>query len=431
MTAGRWEIDFEKNSIGVPILRVMGHNQTLIEILGVYLEAKLRVKNLSKVFGYKQELALGLLDKSSKRQDFLKIGLTPAVLNCSFEVFTGEIFVIMGLSGCGKSTLVRMLNGLISPTQGEVLLDSQNLAALSEDQLVQLRRKNISMVFQKFALMPHLTVRENIELGLSFAGLDLEKRKTRSNQALKKVGLEQWSNQRPNQLSGGMQQRVGLARALAMEPDVLLMDEAFSALDPLTRAQMQDELLRIQKTEQRTIIFISHDIEEALKIGDRIAMIHDGSIVQVGPPDELLLKPANTYVKKFFKNVDATRLLSVLELASMDEYPVVKIESEYTHNQLLQMMDENQTAFVVIIEKEGKFLGLVSRTNLESGEEQIVGESNFIGRVIQVKEELGLSDILPLLGKNAWPLPIVDGSGVFKGVVSKSTCLAKISELSR
>ena len=227
-----------------------------------------------------------------------------------FDVYEGEIFVIMGLSGSGKSTLVRLLNRLIDPTMGNILLDGEDIVKMNKEQLREVRRKKIGMVFQNFALFPHKTILENTEYGLEIQGVAKEERQAKAKESLRLVGLAGYEDQYPNQLSGGMQQRVGLARALANDPDILLMDEAFSALDPLIRKDMQDELLQLHNDMGKTIIFITHDLDEALRIGDRIALMKDGEIVQIGTPEEILMSPSNEYVERFVEDVDLSKVLT-------------------------------------------------------------------------------------------------------------------------
>lgn len=273
--------------------------------------SKFEVKNLTKVFGKNSTKALSLLDDKLSKSEILKqTGATVGVNKVSFDVEEGEIFVIMGLSGSGKSTLIRLLNQLIEPTSGAMLLDGENLATMTKKELIEVRRKKMSMVFQNFGLFPNRTIQKNVEFGLEIQGIDKEERFKNAEKALKTVGLEGYGEQYPNQLSGGMQQRVGLARALANNPDVLLMDEAFSALDPLNRKDMQEQLIELQADLKKTIIFITHDLHEALRIGDRIMIMRDGSVVQIGTPEEILMNPANTYVEEFTEDVDRSKVLT-------------------------------------------------------------------------------------------------------------------------
>lgn len=260
----------------------------------------IHIDHVFKVFGDRPAQALALARQGLDKQEVLaRTGQSIGVFDASFEIQAGEIFVVMGLSGSGKSTLVRLLNRLIEPTAGRIVIDGDDINAYSDAQLRALRRKDFGMVFQSFALMPHMTVRENVGFGLELAGVGRRERQAQSEQALAQVGLAGWGDKYPDELSGGMQQRVGLARALASDPSILLMDEAFSALDPIIRAEMQAELLRLQQVRRRTIVFISHDLDEAMRIGDRIAIMKDGHVVQVGTPDEIRRDPADDFVRSF------------------------------------------------------------------------------------------------------------------------------------
>ncbi len=263
---------------------------------------QIRIEHVFKVFGDSPKAALELVRKGATKQEVMeKTGNSIGVFDANFTIEAGEIFVVMGLSGSGKSTLVRMLNRLIEPTSGAIVVDGQDINQLSDSKLRALRRKDISMVFQSFALMPHLTVVENTAFGLELAGVGRDERLSAAEQALEQVGLAGWGASYPDELSGGMQQRVGLARALASDPSILLMDEAFSALDPIIRTEMQSELMRLQEIKRRTIVFISHDLDEAMRIGDRIAIMKDGMVQQVGTPDDILRNPANEYVRAFIQ----------------------------------------------------------------------------------------------------------------------------------
>jgi glycine betaine/proline transport system ATP-binding protein len=269
---------------------------------------KLEVINLVKVYGSQTQKALEMLQKGSNKEEILaQTGQTVAVNNVSFSVQTGEIFVIMGLSGCGKSTILRCLNRLISPTSGNIILDGQDITLLKPRELRQIRQTKMTMVFQQFALLPHRTVLQNVVYGLEVQRVAKAEREDRAKKTLALVGLAGRENFYPDELSGGMKQRVGLARALVNDPDVLLMDEAFSALDPLIREEMQNELLLLQKKMNKIIVFITHDLSEALKLGDRIAFVRDGSLVQVGTPEEITGQPVDDYVAKFVNIIRQTK----------------------------------------------------------------------------------------------------------------------------
>jgi glycine betaine/proline transport system ATP-binding protein len=276
---------------------------------------KISVRGLYKIFGSDVSMALGLLNQGlSKDEVFERTGHVVGVNKVSFDVAAGEIYVLMGLSGSGKSTLIRLINRLVEPSAGSVCIDGVDIAAMPQSQLLKWRRNRIAMVFQSFALMPHRRVFDNVAFGLEIAGAKRAVRDERVMQVLRQVGLHTYAGKYPAQLSGGMQQRVGLARALAVDPDILLMDEAFSALDPLKRTEMQDLVLDLQREQRRTILFVSHDLEEALRIGTRIAIMEGGNLVQEGTPHEIITRPANDYVRRFFKGVDTSRYLTAGDL---------------------------------------------------------------------------------------------------------------------
>ncbi|MEU2825092.1 betaine/proline/choline family ABC transporter ATP-binding protein [Streptomyces sp. B27] len=272
--------------------------------------SRLQAENLYKVFGRRPDQAVRKLEDGADRDELRADGTTAAVIDASFTVEPGQIFVVMGLSGSGKSTLLRMLNGLLEPTAGRVLFDGQDLTALAPRELRQVRSTKISMVFQHFALFPHRSVLDNAAYGLEVQGVPKAERIERATEALQLTGLAGWENSWPDELSGGMQQRVGLARALATDADLLLMDESFSALDPLIRRDMQDQLLELQKRLKKTIVFITHDLNEAMRLGDRIAVMRDGRIVQLGTAEDILVTPANDYVASFTQDVDRSRVLT-------------------------------------------------------------------------------------------------------------------------
>ncbi|UUN25908.1 glycine betaine/L-proline ABC transporter ATP-binding protein [Streptomyces sp. FIT100] len=272
--------------------------------------SRLEAEHLYKVFGKRPDQAVRKLENGTGRDELRADGTTAAVIDASFAVEPGQIFVVMGLSGSGKSTLLRMLNGLLEPTAGRVLFDGQDLTGLSARDLRAVRSTRISMVFQHFALFPHRSVLENAAYGLEVQGVARAERERRATEALELCGLAGWEKSWPDELSGGMQQRVGLARALATDADLLLMDESFSALDPLIRRDMQDQLLELQKTLKKTIVFITHDLNEAMRLGDRIAVMRDGRIVQLGTAEDILVTPANDYVASFTQDVDRSRVLT-------------------------------------------------------------------------------------------------------------------------
>ncbi|MEU9997339.1 glycine betaine/L-proline ABC transporter ATP-binding protein [Streptomyces sp. NPDC050848] len=283
--------------------------------------SRLQADHLYKVFGRRPDEAVKKLGDGADRDELRADGTTAAVIDASFTVEPGQIFVVMGLSGSGKSTLLRMLNGLLEPTAGRVLFDGDDLTALSPRDLRTVRSMKISMVFQHFALFPHRSVLENAAYGLEVQGVPRAERETRAAEALEMCGLAGWEKSWPDELSGGMQQRVGLARALATDADLLLMDESFSALDPLIRRDMQDQLLELQKRLKKTIVFITHDLNEAMRLGDRIAVMRDGRIVQLGSAEDILVRPANDYVASFIQDVDRSRVLTAAAVMTDAEGP--------------------------------------------------------------------------------------------------------------
>ncbi|MEU9449360.1 glycine betaine/L-proline ABC transporter ATP-binding protein [Streptomyces sp. NPDC048277] len=282
------------------------------------MSPRLEAEHLYKVFGRRPDDAVQRLRQGADREELRADGTTAAVIDASFRVDPGEIFVVMGLSGSGKSTLLRTLNGLLEPTAGHVRFDGQDLTALTDRELRELRSRKISMVFQHFALFPHRSVRDNAAYGLAVQGVPRAERVRRADEALALCGLAGWEDSWPDELSGGMQQRVGLARALATDADLLLMDESFSALDPLIRRDMQDQLLELQKTLKKTIVFITHDLNEAMRLGDRVAVMRDGRIVQTGTAEDILLRPADDYVASFTQDVDRSRVLTAAAVMDTD-----------------------------------------------------------------------------------------------------------------
>ncbi len=385
------------------------------------------VQNLYKIFGDSPNQGMELLQQGLDKENIQKkTGLTVAVQDANFVVNDGEIFVVMGLSGSGKSTLARMLNRLIEPTAGTILVDGCDVVQMKRDELVQFRLHTMSMVFQSFALMPHLTVLENTAFGLDLAKVPPQESQKRAMQALEQVGLSGWEASYPEQLSGGMRQRVGLARALAINPDILLMDEAFSALDPLIRTEMQDELLRLQKHHRRTVVFISHDLDEALRVGDRIAIMEGGRVVQVDTPDRILQNPANDYVQAFFRGVDPTSVISAGDIIRDTQLTIIKsrVGSLRAAHELLSSKDRN---YAYVLDAERKFLGVISaekiRDLLESGAADNPINQGFISGVTSACLEDSMQEILPEVAARSCPVPVVDEQGIYRGVVSKNRFL--------
>ncbi len=400
-----------------------------------FIEAReqIEIKNLYKIFGGNEKAALKLVKKGASKEEILeKTGATLGVVDASFSINEGEIFVVMGLSGSGKSTLLRMLNLLVKPSSGEILIDNQDITKVTEEELRKIRREKISMVFQSFALLPHLTVLDNVRFGLDIAGIDKSEGNKKALAVLEDVGLQPYADSYPAELSGGMQQRVGLARALAVEPDILLMDEAFSALDPLIRSEMQDELLRLQKEHQRTIIFISHDLDEALKIGDRIAIMQDGEVVQVGSPEEILRNPANDYVKAFFNGVDTTSTLSVADIVIKNQTTLIRHKGDGLRA-ALQRLIRHDRDYGYVVSRSGEFIAMIKTETLQDMIDDIYDdgspaslENAYMKDVPTLNENIILQDILPTLTQYSHPIPVVNDLGKFKGVVSKNIFLKSL-----
>ena len=394
---------------------------------------KLQVKNLYKIFGRDPGRALELARQGvDKQQIFEQTGHAVGVNDASFDVHEGEIFVVMGLSGSGKSTLVRLLNRLIDPTAGAVEIDGRDIATMSEQQLREIRRSDISMVFQSFALMPHLTVLQNTAFGLELSGTPLKERLLRAGAALDQVGLGAWAQSLPHELSGGMQQRVGLARALANDPSVLLMDEACSALDPLIRSEMQDELLTLQETQQRTVIFISHDLDEAIRIGDRIAIMEGGRVVQVGTPDEILRNPADDYVRSFFRGVDVSAVFTAGDIARKTQVTVIEHEGVGVRA-ALQRLREHDRDYGYVIDRGRRFEGIVSVDGLmqELEKDHPLLSNAFIPGVEPIESDAALGDLFGPLAQSAFGLPVVSDQGRYLGTVSKASMLETLDRQAR
>lgn len=389
---------------------------------------KIEIQNLFKIFGDDPQNGLELVRQGQTKEEiYEKTGMTVGVQNASFTVAKGEIFVVMGLSGSGKSTLVRMLNRLIEPTSGRVLVDGEDVMRMNRAELVKFRRAKTSMVFQSFALMPHLSVLQNVGFGLDLAGAAKGTIEDRSLDALRQVGLDGWEHAYPNELSGGMQQRVGLARGLAVDPDIMLMDEAFSALDPLIRTEMQDELLKLQDRHERTIVFISHDLDEALRIGDRIAIMEGGKVVQVGSPEEILQNPADDYVRAFFRGVDPTGVISAGDIVRDNQPTIIWHTPEGSVRSALERLNDVDREFAYVLNSDRRFHGVVSTDSLRNLLERSQGkpkiEDAFLKDAVSVRDADSLQEILPLVASHNWPVPVVRDDGRYCGVVSKNRFL--------
>lgn len=384
----------------------------------------LSVSNIYKIFGNKPDMAMQMLELGlGKDEIFEKTGQAVGVVDASFSVNKGEIFVIMGLSGSGKSTMVRLLNRLIEPSAGTIRLNGRDITGLSDADLLQVRRKDMSMVFQSFALMPHMTVLENAAFGLSISGVNEKERHARARNALAQVGLGEHGASYPHQLSGGMQQRVGLARALANDPAILLMDEAFSALDPLIRYEMQGELIRLQQEQERTIIFISHDLEEAIRIGDRIAIMEGGRIVQIGTPKEILTKPADEYVETFFKGVDVSKVLKAGDIAEQRQDSQIRVNGKVP-----PFAASADMPYGYLIDEQGLFQGVISTRSCSGTAPDLQALLALrIDNHHSVYTDTPLHEVLNAVATTPYPLPVVDRNGHFHGTISRSHLLQTLS----
>ncbi|KXZ20085.1 glycine betaine/L-proline ABC transporter ATP-binding protein [Bacillus nakamurai] len=386
---------------------------------------KIKVENVSKVFGKQTKKAIQMLSNGKNKKEILKAtGSTVGVNQANFDVYDGEIFVIMGLSGSGKSTLVRLLNRLIEPTAGNIYIDGDMITNMSKDQLREVRRKKISMVFQKFALFPHRTILENTEYGLELQGVDKKEREQKALDSLKLVGLEGFEHQYPDQLSGGMQQRVGLARALTNDPDILLMDEAFSALDPLIRKDMQDELLDLHDSVGKTIIFITHDLDEALRIGDRIVLMKDGNIVQIGTPEEILMSPSNEYVEKFVEDVDLSKVLTAGHIMKRAE--TVRIDKG--PRVALQLMKNLGISSIYAVDKQKQLLGVIHAADAKKAVESDLSLQDILNtEFTTVHESTYLTEIFDVVSDANIPIAVTDDKERMKGIVVKGALIGALS----
>ena len=389
---------------------------------------KVEVKHLTKIFGKKTQAALDMMNYHQPKTEILKkTGATVGVYDVNFDVKEGEIFVIMGLSGSGKSTLIRLLNRLIEPTSGSIYIDGEDVSKLSKEELREVRRHKINMVFQNFGLFPHRTILENTEYGLEVRGVPKEERQEKAEKALENSSLLSFKDQYPSQLSGGMQQRVGLARALANDPEILLMDEAFSALDPLIRREMQDELLDLQANVQKTIIFITHDLNEALRIGDRIALMKDGEIMQIGTGEEILTNPANDYVREFVEEVDRSKVLTAQNI--MVPALTTNIESDGPNVALTRMRNE-EVSMLMAVDRKRNLKGIITADQALEARKQKRPLIDFLDEnVTVIGKDMVVSDIFNIIYDSPTPLAVVE-DGKLKGVVIRGSVIEALAETS-
>lgn len=384
----------------------------------------IRIKNLYKIFGKDEKKVLEQV-KAGKSKDAIlaETGHTVGLSNINLDVYPGEIFVIMGLSGSGKSTLIRHFNRLIEPTAGEIELAGSDVMQLSSKDLQDFRRNKMSMVFQRFGLMPHRTVLDNIGYGLQVQGVKKAEWKKSATQWLETVGLDGYAKQYPGQLSGGQQQRVGLARALCTDADILLMDEAFSALDPLIRSEMQDQLIQLQEKLHKTIVFITHDLDEALRLGDRIAILRDGILVQQGTPVDILLNPVDDYVEAFVKDVNRARALTV---ETVMQPQICRISAETIGEAVLQMRKSKQDYGYVV--NEDGYQGVLTQNTLDGVDKNDysnVLDASLLEDVPAVQSDALIESVIPEMLDNNLPLPVLNEEGEVEGHLCR-TALAEV-----
>ena len=392
---------------------------------------KIVVNGLVKVFSNNPTKALNLLNQGKSKAEILKeTGQTVGINNVSFTVNRGEVFVIMGLSGSGKSTILRCLNRLIDPTAGSVIIDGIDITKLKDVDLRKMRQKKTAMVFQQFALLPHRTVLQNTVYGLEVQGVPKQEREQHALNALALVGLKGWENKYPSQLSGGMKQRVGLARALANDADILLMDEAFSALDPLIREEMQDELLSLQQKMNKTIVFITHDLNEALKLGDRIAFVRDGALVQIGTSEEIIKNPADDYVAKFVRGVDRSKILTAGDVMKKP-HPVITLRDG--PSVALRIMKEFGISSVFVVDKEKKHKGIITvDMALEARDAKITSLSEMqLALSPVVEENTPIKDMLGVIAESKLPLAVVNAENKLMGIIVRGAVLAALDSENR
>lgn len=390
---------------------------------------KIIVKNLYKIFGHQQRKALQMVHKGLGKDEILaKTGATIGINDASFEVHEGETFVIMGLSGSGKSTLVRCINRLIEPTSGSIEINGHDILKMNKKELLTLRRSSLGMVFQNFALLPNRTILANTEYGLEVRGIDREERRKKALEALELVGLSGYEQSLPDELSGGMKQRVGLARALANDPEILLMDEAFSALDPLIRSDMQDELIELQRKMKKTILFITHDLDEALKLGDRIMIMKDGQTAQIGTPEEILSHPADDYVRRFVQGVDRSKILTARDIMIR---PQSTVRASQGPRFALKAMRENGLDRLIVLSDEGRRpIGLVTVDSIRQAIDQpnqTLADIADASLLNHVAPDSSLDELISLTVNESTPLTVIDEKERLLGVIVRSTILGALN----
>ena len=389
------------------------------------MTVKLKLENVSKIFGPRPKKIIPMVENGVAKEEILaKTGHTVGVYNASMEIMEGETFVIMGLSGSGKSTLIRCLNLLNRPTSGAIYVDGENVVDYNKNQLKYYRQKKIAMVFQHFGLFSHRTVLENIEYGLEVRGMSKAERQAIAQKHLETVGLKGYENQYPDELSGGMRQRVGIARALANDPDILLMDEPFSALDPLIRREMQLELLDIQNRLQKTIIFITHDVNEAFKIGDRVAVMKNGKVEQIGTPEEILDKPASNYISEFIRDIDRSKILQAEHIMTKP-YGLVSLKDGL--NVATQVMRENGISSAFVTDRKRQIQGIVTIDQAIDGLKQKKTLQEVMSTEVKtVRPDEYVQDIIPYVLDSKYPIVVTDEDQTIKGIILRVHVLASL-----
>ncbi len=389
-----------------------------------HLDTPIACKGLWKIFGANPKNILKEVDPTWSRTEVQeKTEHVIAVKDVSFQVERGETFVVMGLSGSGKSTLVRCISRLIEPTQGEVLVDGVDTVTMAEKDLIDLRRHKLSMVFQHFGLLPHRRVVENIAYGLEVRGMRRDERLKKAGEVLESVGLSGWGDNYPRELSGGMQQRVGLARALAVDPEIMLFDEPFSALDPLIRREMQDELLRLQSVVRKTMVFITHDFLEAIKMGDHIAIMKDGEFVQIGTPEEIVANPVDDYVRDFSEDVPRHKVLTVNSIMNSD---CCCCNESKTVSNAISMMDKHQTQATFVINKQGSYQGTLTREQAMANSESSAPMNQIFQKQTTVSPDALIETLIGAATRLNHPIPVVDSDNKLLGAVDHRAILLAI-----
>ncbi|HLS20689.1 MAG TPA: glycine betaine/L-proline ABC transporter ATP-binding protein [Bacillota bacterium] len=387
------------------------------------MTSQIKLERVSKIFGSRPKSAIPLIEEGMSKEDILeKTGHTVGVYDATMEIKKGELFVVMGLSGSGKSTLIRCFNMLHKPTTGSVYIDGQDITKCKKSELTKVRQEKIAMVFQHFGLFNHRTVLENVEYGLEVRKFDKEERRKIARDNIELVGLKGYEDKYPEELSGGMQQRVGLARALANDPDILLMDEPFSALDPLIRREMQLELLDIQNRLQKTIIFITHDVNEAFRLGDRVAVMKDGHVEQIGTPEEIIERPANEYISEFIKDIDRSKVFQADHIMIK---PNALVSLKDGLNVAIKEMKENGISSVFVVDRGRHIQGIVTIDDAIKG----VREKKTLEEVLRkditiVKQDEYVNDLIPKALESPFPLAVVNDDNKLIGLMLRVHVLA-------